>query len=133
MEFITNQKGGQSLVWDGSRFTLNRKLANGTTYWRCCKRSCPARITTMEDQLLTQTNGHNHPVNPTELRVEQIKSKLRKRAREEVAPVQAIYSDALVDLSTQPDSSEVAPNLPTFSSFKSSMYRSRRSRYVWYN
>ena len=49
MEFITNQKGGQSLLWDGNRFTLNRKV-------------------------------------------------------------------------------DVAPTLPTYSSFKSSMYRSRRKR-----
>ena len=130
MEFITNQKGGQSLLWNGSRFTLNRKMANGTIYWRCCKRSCPARITTFEDQLQQQTNGHNHPVNPTELRVEQIKSHLRKRARQEVTPVPAIYSEALVNLSTQPDCSEVASSMPTFPSFKSSMYRSRRSRYA---
>ena len=38
MEFITNQKGRQSLIWDGSRFTINRKMDNGTVYWRCCKR-----------------------------------------------------------------------------------------------
>ena len=49
MKLITNQKGGQSLLWDGCRFTLNRKL-------------------------------------------------------------------------------DVAPTLPTYSSFKSSMYRSRRKR-----
>ena len=93
MEFITNQKGGQSLLWNGSRFILNRKMANGTIYWRCCKRSYPARIITFEDQLQQQTDGHNHPANPTELRVEQIKSHLRRqRARQEVTPVPAIYS-----------------------------------------
>ena len=59
------------------------------------------------------------------LRVEEIKSKLRKRAREEVTPVPTLYNEALVELSTQPDCSDVAPTLPTYSSFKSSMYRSR--------
>ena len=38
----------------------------------------------------------------TELRVEQIKSNLRKRPRKEVAPVSAIYSEVFVELSTQP-------------------------------
>ena len=52
-----------------------------------------------------------------QLRVKQIKSNLRKRARKEVAPVPAIYSETLVELSTQPDCSEVASSLPTFSSF----------------
>ena len=60
--------------------------------------------------------------------MEEIKSKLRKRAREEVTPVPTLYNEALVELSTQPDRSDVAPTLPTYSSFKSSMYRSRRKR-----
>ena len=28
MEFITNQKGRQSLIWDRSKFTMNRKMDN---------------------------------------------------------------------------------------------------------
>ena len=60
--------------------------------------------------------------------MEEIKSELRKRAREEVIPVPTLYSEALVELSTQPDHSDVAPTLATYSSFKSSMYKSRRKR-----
>ena len=48
-----------------------------------------------------------------------------KRAREEVTPVPTLCKEALVELSTQPHSSDVAPTLPTYSSFKPSMYRSR--------
>ena len=103
MEFITNQKGTQSLLWDGSRFTVNRKMDNGMIYWRCCKRTCPARVTTQGSDILTQTNGHNHAVDPIEAKVETIKSNLRKRVREEVTPVPRIYNDALVELSTQED------------------------------
>ena len=115
-----------TLLWDDSRFTLNRKLDNGTCYWRHHKRSCAARITTLGTDMLQQMNGHNHAVNLAATRVEEIKSKLRKRAREEVTPVPTLYNEALVELRTQPDSSDVAPTLPTYSSFKSSMYRSRR-------
>ena len=43
-----------------------------------------------------------------------------------MTPVPTLYNEALVELSTQPDSSDVAPTLPTYSSFKSSMYRSRQ-------
>ena len=39
--------------------------------------------------------------------------------QKEEAPVPAIYSEALAELSTQPDCSEVASSLPTFSSFSS--------------
>ena len=109
---------GQSLPWDGYRFTLNRRLDHGTCYWRCHKRSSAARITTHGADILQQTHEHNHAVN----------SKLRKRAREKVTPVPALCNEALVELSTLPDRSDVAPTLPTYSSFKSSMYRSRQKR-----
>ena len=46
----------------------------------------------------------NHPVNLFSVRVEGIKSKLMKRAREEVVLIPTLYTDALIELSTQPDS-----------------------------
>ena len=55
-----------------------------------------------------------HVVNPTTTRVEEIKSELRKRAIQEVTPVPTLYNEALVELSTQPDRSDVAPTLPTY-------------------
>ena len=64
------------------------------------KRSCAARITTLGADILQQTNGHNHAVNPTTTRLDEIKSKLGKRAREEVTPVPTLYNEALVELST---------------------------------
>ena len=42
----------------------------------------------------------------------EIKSKLRKRARE-VVSIPTLYNDTLIELSTQPDCSVVAPSLPT--------------------
>ena len=128
MEIITTQKGGEALIWQGCKFTLNRKMVNGKKYWRCAKRICPARITTEGNEVLQQTNGHNHPVDGVEAEVERVKHGLRKRAREEVTPIPAIYNDALVDIATQVEDEAVAARLPTFPSLKSSMYRSRRSR-----
>ena len=57
MEFITNKKGGQSLVWDGCRFTLNRNLDTGTCYSRCHKRSCAARLTPLGTDILKMDAG----------------------------------------------------------------------------
>jgi len=75
MEFIITQKGGQRLLW---HFVVNRKMGNGRIYWRCSKCTCPARVTTQEEELLQQTNGHNHAMDETDSHVEQIRSNLRK-------------------------------------------------------
>ena len=56
--------------------------------------------------------------------MEEIKSELRKRAREEVTPVLTLYNEALVELSTQPDCTDVAPTLLLIQI----MYRSRQKR-----
>ena len=104
-------------------------MQSGTSFVRrCAKRICPARITTEGNEVLQQTNGHNHPVDGVEAEVERVKHGLRKRAREEVTPIPAIYNDALVNIATQVEDEAVAARLPTFPSLKSSMYRSRRSR-----
>ena len=67
---------------------------------------------------LTSTTNKWTPVDPVELRVEEINSKLRKRAREEVVPSIYIYiNDELV---TQQDCARVAASLPTFTFVKSS-------------
>jgi len=122
MEFITTQKGGQFLLW---HFVVSRKMGNGRIYWRCSKHTCPARVTTQGEELLQQTNGHNHAVDETDSRVEQIRSNLRKRAREEVIPIPSIYNYALIELSMQHDHPMVAPKLPSFTSLKSSLYQSQ--------
>ena len=77
MEFIRKEDNHHYGIAADSQ---NRRLDNGTCYWRCHRRSCAARITTLGIDMLQQTNGHNHAVNPATTRVEEIKSKLRKRA-----------------------------------------------------
>ena len=69
MEIIKTQKG-EVLIWQGSKFTLNRTMASGKKYWQCCKRTCSARLTTEGGEVLQQTNGHNHPVDGVEAQVE---------------------------------------------------------------
>ena len=128
MEFIRTQKGGEALIWDGAKFTLNRDMKNGTKYWRCGKRTCPARVTTEGNELLQQTNRHNHAIDGIEAKVEKVKSSLRKRAREEITPIPTIYNDALVDIASAQEEESVAARLPTYPSMKSALYRARSSR-----
>ena len=125
IEFITTTKGKPALICDGRRLTLNRRMENGVCYWRCAKRTCPARITTEGNDLKHQTAPHNHAV---DTQVKTIQSDMRKRAREEITPVPAIYNDHLIRLSTHSDRDSIALQLPTFTSMKSSLYRSRWSR-----
>ena len=128
MQFITTTKGKPALLFDGSRFTLNRRMDNEVCYWRCAKRICPARITTEGNDLKQQTAPHNHAVDVVDTQVKAIQSDMRKRAREEITPVPAIYNDHLIHLSTHSDRDSIPLQLPTFTSMRSSLYRSCWSR-----
>ena len=120
--YYNPKRWSMPILW---HFVVNRKMGNGRIYWRCSKRSCPARLTTQGEELFQVTNGHNHVLDETDSRVEQIRSNLRKRAREEVVPIPSVYNDALIELSTQHDHPMVAPKLPSFTSLKSSLYQSQ--------
>ena len=114
MEIITTQKGGEALIWQGYKFTLNRTMANGEKYWRCSKRSCPARLTSEGVEVALQTNGHNHA---TDAQVKKVKHNLKMRAREEVTLIPSIYNDALVGIATNSEENEaLAESLPAFPS-----------------
>ena len=99
MEFITTQKDGKAVLLEGCRYTLNRSMDDGRTYWRCPNRQCSAR-------LVEQTGDHSRHL------VDKLKSNMRKRAREEVTPIPSIYNETLVEIATTCE--DVAPKMPTY-------------------
>ena len=107
IEFITTTKGKPALIFNGSRFTLNRRMDNGVCYWRCTKRTCPARITTEGNDLKQQTAGNSE--------------RHEKKAREEITTVPASTTTIWFTWALWQYSSI---QLPTFTTMKSSLYRS---------
>ena len=53
---------------------------------------------------------------------------MRKRAREEITPVTAMYNEQLITLNAHPKRKSISPKLPSFMSLKSSLYCNQRSR-----
>lgn len=63
-EFVPNRRGGQSLVYNGFSYTVERKYKT-TTNWVCNKNSssslrCPARCVTSDDTIKLSRREHNH-------------------------------------------------------------------------
>ena len=75
MEFIEKAKGKLALIFNGSQFTLNRRMDNGICYWRCAKRTSPLRITTEGNDLKQQTAPRNHAVHAVNTQVKVIHNK----------------------------------------------------------
>ena len=130
MEFTTTKKGARSLLHDGYRYTINRRTADGQTYWRCFDRTCGGRaVTDVNDCLVSANNNHNHPPDVVEVAVQKIKEEIKERSKAETTPIPRIYHDFLQEVNQHILSSEIAAILPTFQSIRSSLYRKRRENH----
>ena len=77
-----------SIGHEGFCYTLNRRTADGQTYWRCHNRACPGRVVTdINDQLVSCNDKHTHQPNTTEIAIERVKENVKKRAKDKTTPI----------------------------------------------
>ncbi|XP_067651828.1 uncharacterized protein [Haliotis asinina] len=119
VEYVKSQKGAPQVFLQGHTYTKN-KVRGEFVHWRCTVSNCKGKCTTAGDFSVNVYGEHLHP--PRDSNAVRIISTLRKRAREETTPVQAIYNDEIARLT--PDA---APTMPSFASVSSALYRHRQT------
>lgn len=127
ISFVPNQRGGNSLVYDGYRFQVKTRRQT-RVYWTCHVRQCTAKITTVDNIPASIQNQHNHPAEHMQLRRDEVMQQIRKRVREETTPIPSILDDEQRKLRNREwndDTAEMVKGLPTFDSAKSALYRER--------
>ena len=93
---------------EGFHYTLNRRTADGQTYWRCHNRACPGRVVTdINDQLVSCNDKHTHQPNTTERAIVS-----ERECEEKTTPISRIYHDALQEVAQQEDREDVAFLMP---------------------
>ena len=86
-------------------------------------------MTTKEDEIISsRSDEHNHPPNEAEIVACMAVEKMKQQVQEKIDPVPAVYQQQLRELSPRGDLDQVAANLPTLPSLKSSLYRLQRKR-----
>ena len=129
MEFITTKRGARAIVYEGHKYVLNRRGRDGRIFWRCGRNwSCSGSLCTLEDEIISQKDMHNHPPDDAEIQAEKIVNSIRAKARDTIRPIPAVYHEEIQAIATRPDKEEIAAKLPTLAHLKSSLYRNRRSR-----
>ena len=128
MKYTTTQRGGRVLLFEGYRYQVNRKGKEDRIFWRCHNRQCPGRLSTQGETVLS-SKPHDHPSDNIDNAVEKVKAQLRKDARDKTVPIPQLFNDALAELAMQEEVGELAAVMPTFPSFKSTMYRNRKKTY----
>ena len=80
MEFITTKRGARAIVYEGHKYVLNRRGRAGRIFWRCGRnRSCSGSLCTLEDEIISQKDTHNHPPDDAEIQAEKIVAQFEPR------------------------------------------------------
>ena len=101
MEFITTKRCARAIVYEGHKYVLNRRGRDGRIFWRCGRnQSCSGSLCTLEDEIISQKDTHNHPPDDAEIQAEKIVNSIRAKARDTIQPIPAVYKSKqlLLDL-----------------------------------
>lgn len=129
MEFVKTTRGARALVCDGYKYVVNRRGRDRCIYWRCGRsRECSGSVSTLNDQIISRKDIHNHPPDDAELEAEKVVNAIKQKAQETARPIPTIYTEEIQVIASRSDREEIAAKLPTLESIKSSLYRHRRSR-----
>src|SRR6218665_321072 len=60
MDRVTSQNNREHLLFNGYKFRKDKILIDGTTAWRCLKRSCTGRLKGSVTDSIVSSSEHNH-------------------------------------------------------------------------
>jgi hypothetical protein len=93
---ISSERGKEVLIVESAKFTKDKVLKSGETYWRCAIRSCKAKVFTMEVESAISRSDlqHNHSKDIKKLNRQTITNSVKRKAIEETAerPTKIMHS-----------------------------------------
>lgn len=127
LQFLSNQKGKSTLVYNNFQFNKNRKNKDDSTLWRCINRMvCTASVTLDRTRkTVLRESPHTCEIDVISLNIKKAKEDLKKEVCENLGPIQKICETTLDKLRNEnPNDQDV---IPTFRSLKNSLYRARKN------
>ena len=88
----------RNVIHEGYRYCLNRKRSE-KSYWKCVDKTCPGRLTLLDDATVTSTKIHTHPPTPAANSVHIAKQKLKQKAASTDHPTKHLVADVVGTLS----------------------------------
>ncbi|KAL0809842.1 hypothetical protein ABMA28_011331 [Loxostege sticticalis] len=121
--FEKNQKGNDTLLYDGHRFNkTNRINKNGSTFWRCVNKNECSGSVTVDVHLKQVLRKSEHKCLPHQEKNDVLikMNKLKKEVCKNLTPVKGLFEKSF-DTTSTPSTS-----LPTFHEKKDTLYRARK-------
>lgn len=123
LQFIATEKGKKKLCEGGHCF-FKDKTVDEKTHWRCEKYQqvkCPARVTTVEDEIVKRWKEHNHAGDAAKVEAAKILDNIRNSAKNTRDTPHFILSNASVGCSQA-----AAAKLPSVNTIKRSVRNIRQ-------
>jgi len=121
MEFITSQKNGKILIYNGFRYRRDKRHLKSTS-WRCTYKGCKGRVITTSDVKARESTEHNHAPNIGQINAALVKNKIKKLAQTTTEKPRNIIQES----TSQVLSAETAVHLPTYNAARLCIQRQRK-------
>ncbi len=82
MVFITTKRGARAVVHAGHKYILNWRGRDEQMLWRCGSRSCSGSLSTLNDEIISRKDTHNHPPDYAEVEADKIVNAMKAKAQE---------------------------------------------------
>lgn len=119
--YTESEKGKKMLLVEGFVYYRD-KVNNEKTYWKCKSSSnfCNSRVQTVNDEILKTVGAHNHSADAAQINASKIVNEMKNRSKNSFDTPHQIVSSSACNIPV-----EVGPKLPSVSSIKKTLRRSR--------
>lgn len=132
VEFIPHARDSY-LVVNGFRYVVKmRRRTNESelVYWKCAVKNCNGTVNTRDNIPTAFPKAHNHEADIADITSQKFLHQLKRKCADTLYPLPSIYEEEITKLRDHEwDESlqEVVEHIPTFESYRGSMYRHRNN------
>ena len=109
--FAISNKGKPLLIYENYLFKCNKTTAS-KTYWMCTERQCNVYIhTSLIDQLICVSGGHNHSSNPDQIEAKLLRDKMKERILTETTSITKIYDEEIAKVNLSKAATAILPTI----------------------
>ena len=126
MTTSTTQSGRPSLMHEEYRFRVGSTSKDGVTRWRCCTKTCPAKVFTSNGDVVNCIGDHSHDP-PRNTGAVQLRQACKRKASEDLTskPSKLIKTEHYNDASLQ----GTCIMAEDYGRIRQAIYRERRKKY----
>lgn len=126
LSYINSTHGKSQLIFHGARFCVKQKNIN-STLWRCVKPNCSASISiSNSNTILRKNENHNHLTDSSEIKMLELRHKLKQEAQATSAPIDRIVEAGYSDMITTQMITDSIVKFPTLKTLKNTVSKQRR-------